>query len=345
MKSKTILITGGAGFIGSHFVEHVYRTKPDWTILVLDCLTYAGSLNNISDEIKASKRFEFWYGNVTNSDLVSTLTSRSDYVVHFAAESHVARSIFDNRVFFETDVIGTQCVANAVKKYARTVSRMIHISTSEVYGTALTQPMTEEHPLNPMSPYAAAKAGADRLVYAYVETYKIPAVILRPFNQFGPCQHLEKLVPRVITSILKGETIHVHGDGKQKRDWAFVTDTCCNIMTVLDSPGFQALCGQAINIGTGQVFSVDEILRMVLDLCSTTSVEISSIGDRPGNVRLHVSSTDKFERLFGKLQISDIRAAMKQTLQWYRDNENRWRDQRYFKTIPIYSVDGEVEYH
>ena len=148
---RTILITGGAGFIGSNFLEYLFRTYPEYHLVVLDALTYAGSPDNIPDDIKSSKRFEFWYGNVTNADLVSQLVSRSDIVVHFAAESHVARSIFDNKIFYETDVLGTQAVANAVSR-KKDLDRFIHISTSEVYGTALTAPMTEDHPLNPLSP-------------------------------------------------------------------------------------------------------------------------------------------------------------------------------------------------
>src|SRR5262249_2781806 len=157
-------------------------------------LTYAGSVENLPAAFgDRDGRMEFWYGDVRNAALVETLVERSDVVVHFAAETHVTRSIYDNYHFFETDVLGTQVVANAVLKHARTVDRMIHISTSEVYGSALTPKMAEDHPLMPMSPYASAKAGADRLVYSYWATYRLPVVIVRPFNNFGPRQHLEKV--------------------------------------------------------------------------------------------------------------------------------------------------------
>ena len=199
---KSILVTGGAGFIGSNFVHYIYNKYPDYRILVLDALTYAGSIRNFPESCYDSGRFEFWYGNVLNADLVNSLVERCDIVVHFAAESHVTRSIFDNKLFFETDVLGTHTIANAVLRHKNTVKLFIHISTSEVYGTAVSDKMTEDHPLNPMSPYAAAKCGADRLVYSYWMTYSIPAVIIRPFNNFGGFQHLEKVIPRFITSRL-----------------------------------------------------------------------------------------------------------------------------------------------
>ena len=177
---KKILVTGGAGFIGSNFVRHIYKKYPDYKIIVLDALTYAGSIENLPININenSDERLAFWYGNVKNGELVDTLISQSDVVVHFAAETHVTRSIYDNFLFFETDVLGTQTIANAVLKYKDRIERFIHISTSEVYGTARKEFMDEEHPLMPMSPYASAKAGADRLVYSYWATYEIPAIII-----------------------------------------------------------------------------------------------------------------------------------------------------------------------
>ncbi len=223
---KTILVTGGAGFIGSNFVRYLYRNYPQYRLLVVDALTYAGSIQNSPTGALGSDRYEFWYGDVRNGELMDTLVGQSDIVIHMAAESHVTRSIYDNRLFFDTDVMGTQVVANAVTKHRQRVERFIHISTSEVYGTALAPQMDEEHALQPMSPYASAKCGADRLVYSYWATYKIPAVIVRPFNNYGPYQHLEKAVPRFITSCLLREPITVHGDGSAARDWMFVEDHC-----------------------------------------------------------------------------------------------------------------------
>src|SRR6266487_3359339 len=226
MSAKTILVTGGAGFIGSNFARHLYRKYPEYRILVVDALTYAGSVSNLPEGAQQSGRYEFWYGDVRNGELMDTLVSRADIVVHMAAESHVTRSIYDNRLFFETDVLGTQTVANAVTKCRDRIERFIHVSTSEVYGSALSERMDEEHPLNPQSPYASAKCGADRLVYSYWATYQIPAVIVRPFNNYGPHQHLEKVVPRFITSCILGEPMRVHGDGSAARDFIHVEDHC-----------------------------------------------------------------------------------------------------------------------
>ncbi len=178
---KTILVTGGAGFIASNFVRYILKKYPDYHILVLDALTYAGCMDNLPRD----PRVQFWFGNVRNSELVNKLVAQCDTVVHAAAETHVTRSIFDNLLFFETDVLGTQAVANAVVEHRKRIERFIHISTSEVYGTAKSDIMNEDHPLLPASPYASAKAGADRLVYSYWHTYDIPAIILRPFNNYG----------------------------------------------------------------------------------------------------------------------------------------------------------------
>src|SRR5262245_33756874 len=183
---KTYLITGGAGFIGSNFVHHLHRTRPDARILVLDALTYAGNVDNLPKRCAScSGKIEFWYGDVRNASLVDSLVEQSDIVIHFAAETHVTRSIYDNRTFFETDVLGTQVVAHSVLRHMHRVERLIHISSSEVYGTAAGPLMSENDLLMPLSPYASAKAGADRLIYSYWATYNLPAVIVRPFNNYG----------------------------------------------------------------------------------------------------------------------------------------------------------------
>jgi len=245
---KKLLITGGAGFIGSNFINYIHRCYPDYKILLLDALTYAGNLDNISPALKSNSHFEFFHGNITHPDLVGKLVAEADIVVHFAAESHVTRSIYDNAIFFETDVIGTQVVANAAVN--NPVELFVHISSSEVYGTALADPMDEEHPLKPMSPYAAAKAGADRLIYSYIKTYDLPAVIVRPFNNYGPCQHLEKAIPNFIVSALQDKPITIHGDGNSSRDWLFVEDTCRALDKILHVDRKKVI-GETINLGTG----------------------------------------------------------------------------------------------
>lgn len=341
--SKTILITGGAGFIGSNFVDHVFAKYPDHRILVLDALTYAGSPDNISDAIKSSGRFEFWYGNVTNDDLVGQLVSRADIIVHFAAESHVARSIFDNKLFYVTDVLGTQAVSNAIVRN-KNVERFVHISTSEVYGTAMSNPMTEEHLLNPLSPYASAKAGADRLVYSYIASYDLPAVIIRPFNQFGPRQHLEKVIPRFITSAILEEPLTVHGDGSAIRDWLYVQETCERLDKVLQAP-IDSIRGEVFNLGSGYDLDILSIARMVLRMMNKPDDLVTFIGDRPGQVHHHISSTEKAERVLGISKAEAFENGLEKTVRWYENNRAWWEKLLWMRHVPIMTESGKVEYH
>ena len=257
-----ILITGGAGFIGSNFVNYLLENYPRYKLTVIDALTYAGNPNNLPEHFKHNKRLSFWYGNVNNGELMDNLMSEADVVYHFAAESHVARSIYDNRLFYETDVLGTQSVMNAALKYKKSVKRIVHISTSEVYGAALTEKIDENHPLMPHSPYASAKAGADRLVYSYSKTYNIPVVIVRPFNNYGPYQHLEKLIPRFITSALLNEPITIHGDGAASRDWINVYDHCIALDKILHCD-ISKIKGEVFNIGSEKATSIKEIYKLL----------------------------------------------------------------------------------
>lgn len=341
--AKTILITGGAGFIGSNFLRYLFNKYPDYRFLVLDALTYAGNPENISAEIRASKRFEFWHGNVTNPEIVNTLVDRCQVIVHFAAESHVARSIFDNRIFFETDVLGTQVVANAVVKSSK-VERFIHISTSEVYGTALANPMAEDHPLNPMSPYASAKAGADRLVYSYWATYGIPAVIVRPFNQYGPYQHLEKVVPRFITSAIRNEPLTVHGDGTARRDWLYVEDTCERLDAILHAP-LKKVVGEVFNLGSGEDADVLTIAKTILKLTKRPTSLLHFVGDRLGQVQHHISSTAKAEKVLKIKPGMSLEQGLVKTIDWYKKNKPWWERIQWMTHVQIMTKSGKVEYH
>lgn len=341
---ESILITGGAGFIGSNFVRAFMQRYGQAEVHVLDALTYAGNPENLPPEIHDNPRFHFWYGNVCNAGIVSDLMRQVDTVIHFAAESHVARSIHDNVVFFETDVIGTRVIADQVLRNRKRIKRFVHISTSEVYGSALTQPMTEEHPLMPFSPYAAAKCGADRLVYSYAKTYGIPAVIIRPFNQYGPFQHLEKCIPRFITSALDGKRITLHGDGSAARDWCYVTDTCDALLKVLEAP-LDAVLGEVINLGTGTATNIETLSRAICEQVGRTSVPIEHIENRPGQVDLHVSSTDKAERLLGWRARTTLEEGLARTIDWYRKNQNWWRKLEWMKHVPITMTSGQVVMH
>lgn len=341
---KAILVTGGAGFIGSNFIQHMYKKYPDYKLVVLDALTYAGNIENIPPDIRNSGRFEFWYGDINNLDLVNDLVERSAMVVHFAAETHVARSLYLNRVFFETDVLGTQSVANAVLKHADSVERFIHISTSEVYGTALKEPMDEDHPLNPTTPYAAAKAGADRLVSSYVESYNIPGVIIRPFNNYGPHQHLEKVIPRFITSAILGEPLTIHGDGSAARDWVFVEDTAEAIDRAMHMP-IDKVRGEVFNVGTGVSLSVRELARRISSVFGLDDSHLTYIDERFGQVQNHISSTEKAEKTLGFRTGMAFDRGLEKTIQWYRENRGFWEKQVAMRKVPVKNRAGEIVWY
>lgn len=338
---KTILVTGGAGFIGSNFVEYVFSKHLDWKIIVVDALTYAGDIENIPESIRDSDRFEFWYGDINNLDLMSDLVSRSDLVVHLAAETHVARSLYSQREFFVTDVLGTQSVVNAVLKHSHKIERFIHVSTSEVYGTSLYEPMDEDHPLNPTTPYAAAKAGADRLVYSYIVSYRIPGLIIRPFNNYGPRQHLEKAIPRFITSCILNEPLTIHGDGSAKRDWIFVEDTARAIDMALTAP-LEKVIGEVFNAGTGKSISVLEIAKKILNFFNKDEKDMIYIEERYGQVQNHVSSTKKAAELLGFRANTDFEIGLKKTVQWYIKNRSLWEKQIPLRKVPIRSKEGKI---
>ena len=345
---KTVLVTGGAGFIGSAFVHYLFERYPNYKIIVVDALTYAGSVENfpvkVWDAPYGNGRFLFWYGDVQNGELIDTLVSQSDMVVHFAAESHVTRSIYDNTKFFRTDVLGTQIVTNAVCKYKDKVERFVHISTSEVYGTALTAAIDEDHPLNPLSPYAAAKVGADRLVYSYWKTYGIPAVILRPFNNYGSRQHLEKVIPRFITSVLLEEKLRVHGDGQAARDFIHTDDTCRAVDLALHaSPN--TVIGEVFNVGSGCHRTILSIAEDIVGLMCPDNQCRVNIGDRPGQVMRHTADFSKIQRVLGWAPQVDWIEGLKNVIAWYEQNEDWWMKQLWMREIPIINQDGKKELH
>jgi len=327
---KNILVTGGAGFIGSNFINYLHRQYPEYTILLLDALTYAGNLDSIANGIKSNGHFQFYHGNVTHPDIVNSLVAKSDMVVHFAAESHVTRSIYDNSLFFETDVIGTQVLANAVVNHP--VELFIHISSSEVYGTALNSPMDEDHPLNPMSPYAAAKAGADRLVYSYMQTYDFPAVIVRPFNNYGPWQHLEKAIPNFIVSALQDHPLTLHGSGESSRDWIYVEDTCEALCRIMHADR-EKVVGETINLGTGIDTSVNAIAKKILNILGLPESRIEYVADRPGQVSRHISSTEKAKRLLNFETTVSLDEGLQRTVEFYTRNRQWWNKFLWMKEL------------
>ncbi|MDP2922439.1 MAG: dTDP-glucose 4,6-dehydratase [Candidatus Omnitrophota bacterium] len=346
MKRKNILITGGAGFIGSNFTRYLYEKYPNYRLIILDALTYAGNTENLPIEVKSlhNDRFSFWHGNVRNGELIDTLISQSDIVVHFAAETHVTRSVFDNFLFFETDVLGTQTVANAIAKYKDKIELFIHISTSEVYGTAQKEKMDENHPLLPCSPYASAKAGADRLVYSYWATYDIPAVIVRPFNTYGPCQHLEKAIPRFVTGCILNEDLRVHGDGSAARDYVFVEDVCRALDTIMHAD-IKKIKGEVFNVASGMHRSILSIAKDIVRLMGKDDSLIKFVGERPGQVFRHTGDIEKIKKELGWKPKVSWEEGLKRTIQWYKGNRPWWEKQLWMREIPIITKNGKRELH
>ena len=343
--SKRVFLTGAAGFIGSNFLQYMFDAYPDYRFIVLDNLTYAGSLDNIPLYIQQSERFKFVQGSVVNFSLVDSVMKDSDFVVHFAAETHVTKSISDDYIFFETDVLGTRAMMASLVKHSDTVQRFIHISTSEVYGTAEYLPMDEIHPLNPRSPYAAAKAAADRLVYAYSCTYNLPVTIVRPFNNYGARQHLEKMIPRFITACIKGEQITIHGNGRQTRDWIHTSDVCAALDIILHLEDYAQIKNQEINIGTGCSTSVLEIAQNILNHFNLPASQIKFIGDRPGQVDCHLAAIEKAKKLLDWTPSIDIHSGLESTIQWYINHPEWWTKREDHAVTLITTKDGSPELH
>ena len=318
---KRILVTGGAGFISSNVVRHLLETTP-YEVVSLDALTYAGNLDNL-EEVLSHERLSFVHGDIRDADLVRKVVAEVDVIVNAAAESHVEKSIEEGASeFVTTNVEGTQILLDAMR--ATPVERFVLISSSEVYGTAESDPMDEGHPLNPRSPYAATKAGADRLAYSYFVTYDLPIVILRPFNNYGARQHPEKVLPQFITSALADRPLSIHGDGHASRDWLFVDDDAEAIEATI-AADLDLVAGEVINVATGVDISVDEIADLVLDALGKPASLKVNVSERMGQVDRHIGSTEKAKRLLGWEARTSFAEGLERTVAWYRENEPWWR--------------------
>jgi dTDP-glucose 4,6-dehydratase len=318
---KRVLVTGGAGFISSIFIRHLLAKTP-YEVVSLDALTYAGNVENLAD-VMSHERLSFVEGDIRDRELVREVAANVDVIVNAAAESHVEKSIRDGgSEFVRTNVEGTQILLDAVREAP--VERFILISSSEVYGTAVSDPMDEAHPLNPRSPYAGTKAGADRLAYSYFVTYGLPIVIVRPFNNYGPRQHPEKVIPRFITQALRDEPLTVHGDGHATRDWLYVNDDAEAIEAVIEAPLAQ-VAGEVLNVATGIDISVNEIADKVLDVLGKPRSLKQNVPERPGQVDRHVGSTEKMHTLTGWRARTAFDEGLARTVEWYRENEAWWK--------------------
>ena len=318
---KRVLVTGGAGFISSGVVRHLLEATP-YEVVTLDSLTYAGNLENLA-EVMSHPRLSFVHGDIRDAALVRELVEGVDVIVNAAAESHVEKSIEHGASeFVTTNVEGTQILLDAIRRSP--IERFILISSSEVYGTAEYAPMDEQHPLNPRSPYAGTKAGADRLAYSYFVTYEMPIVILRPFNNYGQRQHPEKVVPRFITQALCDEPLTIHGDGHASRDWLYVGDHAKAIQATIEAP-IEAISGEVLNIATGVDISVSDIADLVLDALGKPRERKVFIAERPGQVDRHIGSTDRAADLIGWRSETSFADGLERTVAWYRENEAWWR--------------------
>jgi dTDP-glucose 4,6-dehydratase len=318
---KRILVTGGAGFISSNMIRYLLdRTGHE--VVTLDALTYAGNRANLADVIE-HERLQFIEGDIRDVADVTSALQGVDVIVNAAAESHVSKSISEGgSEFVTTNVVGTQVLLDAMRVHP--VERFVLISSSEVYGTAESEPMTEDHPLNPRSPYAGTKAGGDRLAYSYWCTYDLPITIIRPFNNYGPFQHAEKVIPRFIIQALCDRPLTIHGDGHASRDWLHVFDTAEAITAACEMP-LGGIVGETINIATGVDETVEQIADMILDILGKPATLKRHISDRPGQVDRHIGSTDKAERLLGWRSQIPFADGLERTIRWYSENPQWWQ--------------------
>ena len=313
-----VLVTGGAGFIGSNFVRHALATHPDWRVTTLDKLTYAGRLENLHD-VMDDPRHQFVRGDICDAELVRPLVARSQIVVHFAAETHVDRSLMGAGDFIRTDVFGTFVLLEAARE-AKTLQRFIQISTDEVYGSVPEGASRETDELRPRNPYSASKAGADRLAYSYWATYQVPVIVTRASNNYGPYQFPEKVIPLFITNALDEQSVPLYGDGLNVRDWLHVQDHCTGVDTVIA----KGLPGEVYNIGGGNEVTNIALTRRILGLLERPDSLIRPVADRLGHDRRYCLDTSKIRGL-GWAPAREFEQGLAETVSWYQQNEWWWR--------------------
>jgi dTDP-glucose 4,6-dehydratase len=317
LAKDVLLVTGGMGFIGSNFVRHMLKSK-QMEIIVLDKLTYAGNPANLKDVVDQG-RVRFVKGDICDPATVDPLVKESDVIVNFAAETHVDRSIHYALEFAKTDVVGTGVLLEAMRKHG--ADRFIQISTDEVYGEAPGRPSAETDALFPKSPYAASKAGGDRLAWSYFATHGLDVIITRCSNNYGPRQYPEKLIPLFVTNAIEDKPLPVYGHGKNTRDWIHVDDHAAAIDMIIDL----GKPGEVYNIGAGLEKSVLDIAHTILETLGKPPSLLKHVDDRPGHVTRHAVDTGKTRRSIGWVADKSFDRAMKETIEWYRDNPGWWK--------------------
>jgi len=310
-----ILVTGGAGFIGSNFIRHVLG-KMGYAVVNYDKLTYAGNLSNL-ESVAGNSKYQFVKGDICDGGAVEAAMNGCDAVVHFAAESHVDRSIYEPAASIETNVKGTFVLLQVARKL--NVSRFVHISTDEVYGDMQAGAFADENsPIRPSSPYSSSKAGSDLLVLSYVRTYGFPALITRSSNNYGPYQFPEKFLPLMITNALSDKPLPIYGDGKQQRDWLHVEDNCRGILAVLE----RGRIGEVYNIGGLDIVDNLAMARKLLAAMGKPESLLTYVKDRPGHDRRYALKCDKIESELGWKALIPLEDGLRQTIAWYKESKN-----------------------
>ena len=325
-----ILVTGGAGFIGSTFIRHVLHHTTDRAVVNYDKLTYAGNLANLQS-VALNPRYQFVKGDICNAPGVEAAMRGCDAVVHFAAESHVDRSIYEPAPVIQTNVTGTFTLLEVARKLG--VPRFLHISTDEVYGDIPAgSDASEDFPLRPSSPYSASKAASDLLVRSYVRTYKFPALLTRSSNNYGPYQFPEKFLPLMITNALQGQPLPIYGDGKQQRDWLHVEDNCRGILAVLE----RGRIGEVYNIGGSHVEENLSIAQYLLRLAGKPETLLCYVTDRPGHDRRYALDSAKIQTELGWKPEISLEDGIHQTIEWYKENAKWLSDVRAGEYLSYY---------
>jgi len=314
-----LLVTGGAGFIGSNFIHYILKNYPEDEIVNLDSLTYCGNLENLK-EIENNPKYKFVKGDICNVELVDSLVKQCDAIIHLAAESHVDRSILDPGPFVNTNILGTATLLNAAIKYGN--KRFHHVSTDEVFGSlGPTGFFNEKTSYDPHSPYSASKAASDHLVRAYFHTYQLPITITNCSNNYGPYQFPEKLIPLFVTNLLQGEKVPLYGDGLNVRDWLYVEDHCQAIDVVLH----KGKIGETYCVGGNEEKTNLEITHQVLKILGFNKGKIEQVADRKGHDLRYAIDATKIKRELGWEPKHEFNQALKETVDWYKDNQDWWK--------------------